>query len=291
MLFTFFVAWLIGISEHGHTDEQVPSARECLRPDPVDIPHLLRLLTPILKGSVCKRSSHVLQECMEALGGVGYLDNSENEAINIARLYRDCIVNSIWEGTTDVLATDTLRVLKGHSGGATLKALNRWIMKAVSNGQVVNTSIVYTKESLVRRWETLMGLIISLSSEELLHLARDLLFQISDVVMGVLLYVDVQTDESPASTQVLLRFLEEKGITQRESSVITTSPLKILELNREIVFGKSSVADIMKKNYISKIHDTSTKPFRQLRALHAIICATIPSLHSWYADGKESAKI
>ncbi|CZR58870.1 related to acyl-CoA dehydrogenase [Phialocephala subalpina] len=242
MLFTFFVAWLIGLSEHGHTAEQVPSARESLRPDAADIPHLLRLLTPILKGSVCKRSSHVLQECMEALGGVGYLDNAENEAINIARLYRDCVVNSIWEGTTDVLATDTLRVLKGRSGGAALKALNQWLMKATSSGKVGDLSVGHAKESLIQRWRTLIATITATSSEELLPSARDLLFQIADVIMGVLIFVDARSDSSPSSREVFLRFLEDKSIANKIASDVAISSQKNLELNQEIVFGGNPIS-------------------------------------------------
>jgi len=51
---------------------------------------------------------------MESLGGVGYLENEP--LFNVARLYRDCSVLSIWEGTTDVLAADIVRVLKPSRG-------------------------------------------------------------------------------------------------------------------------------------------------------------------------------
>ena len=137
MLFTFFGAWLLGISEQDPAPAPSNSAswKTRLRPDdPSDITLLLRILFPVLKASVCKRSIHALQECMEALGGVGYLDNTENESINIARLYRDCCVLSIWEGTTDVLASDTLRVLSGRMGNEVSTAMDRWISKTLGHG-------------------------------------------------------------------------------------------------------------------------------------------------------------
>jgi alkylation response protein AidB-like acyl-CoA dehydrogenase len=62
MLFTFFVAWLMGISEHtSRNPGEKYGARSQLRPEKEsDIPLLLRVLTPVLKASVCKRSIHAL---------------------------------------------------------------------------------------------------------------------------------------------------------------------------------------------------------------------------------------
>ena len=59
--------------------------------------HLLRLLTPALKGHCSKTAIAGLQECMECMGGVGYLENDDMQ-FNIARLYRDANVLPIWEG-------------------------------------------------------------------------------------------------------------------------------------------------------------------------------------------------
>jgi alkylation response protein AidB-like acyl-CoA dehydrogenase len=104
MLFVFLVAYLTGIEEHADALEVAETYQPRIRPKSLSHTQaLLRVMTSILKAVVCKKSIHGLQECMEALGGVGYLDNSENESINIARLYRDCCVLSIWEGTTDGL--------------------------------------------------------------------------------------------------------------------------------------------------------------------------------------------
>lgn len=116
-------------------------------------------------------------------------------------------MNSIWEGTTDVFATDALRALKGHSGGQALSALNRWILKAVSSAKIVDPPMEHAKGSLIQRWGTWMGSLSGMNSEELLPLARDMLFQISDVIISFLLFVNGQSESSPASTEVLFRFL------------------------------------------------------------------------------------
>ena len=86
---------------------------------------LARLLTPVAKSMCSKAAIAGLQECMESLGGVGYLED-EGE-LNIARLFRDVNVQSIWEGTADVMATDVVRVFKGRQGPAILADFEHWV--------------------------------------------------------------------------------------------------------------------------------------------------------------------
>jgi hypothetical protein len=68
---------------------------------------LLRLLTPIAKLYTAKQSIAVSSEVLECFGGAGYIEDT-----GLPRLLRDCQVLSIWEGTTNVLSLDVLRVLE-----------------------------------------------------------------------------------------------------------------------------------------------------------------------------------
>jgi alkylation response protein AidB-like acyl-CoA dehydrogenase len=68
---------------------------------------LLRLLTPIAKLYTAKQSIAVTSEVLECFGGAGYVEDT-----GLPRLLRDCQVLSIWEGTTNVLSLDVLRVLE-----------------------------------------------------------------------------------------------------------------------------------------------------------------------------------
>jgi alkylation response protein AidB-like acyl-CoA dehydrogenase len=239
MLFTYFIAWLMGITEHtSRTLGEGSGPRTPLRPDnPSDIPFLLRILTPVLKASVCKRSIHALQECMEALGGVGYLDNTENESINIARLYRDCCVLSIWEGTTDVLASDTLRVLKGRNGDEVIAALDRWISKGLNNARPGAPVRGTEKLNISHSWRVIRDKVRAHTAEEQIPFARHLLFEIADVVMGVLLIVDAESDMDVAATSVCTRFLSLKGITPQHAHIRDWPVRDGLELNQKIVYG------------------------------------------------------
>lgn len=65
-----------------------------------------RLMTPVTKYWVCKAAPPFIAEAMECLGGSGYVEEAP-----LARLYREVPVNSIWEGSGNVMALDVLRVL------------------------------------------------------------------------------------------------------------------------------------------------------------------------------------
>jgi putative acyl-CoA dehydrogenase len=66
-----------------------------------------RLLTPISKYWLCKRSPAVVGEALECHGGNGYVEESI-----MPRLYRDAPLNSIWEGSGNVQCLDVLRALR-----------------------------------------------------------------------------------------------------------------------------------------------------------------------------------
>ena len=71
-----------------------------------------RLLTPLAKFWICKRGSAFAQEAMECLGGNGYVE--EGGQGEMARIYREMPLNSIWEGAGNIMALDLLRALRGR---------------------------------------------------------------------------------------------------------------------------------------------------------------------------------
>lgn len=70
-----------------------------------------RLFTPAAKFVVCQSGIPFVAEAMEVLGGIGYCEESE-----LPRLYREMPVNSIWEGSGNVMCLDVLRVISKQSG-------------------------------------------------------------------------------------------------------------------------------------------------------------------------------
>ena len=65
-----------------------------------------RLAVAVGKFWVCKRTAPMVAEALECLGGNGLVEEN-----GLARLYREAPVNSIWEGSGNVVALDVLRAL------------------------------------------------------------------------------------------------------------------------------------------------------------------------------------
>ncbi len=93
----FSVAALIGQEEAG----ELQSGQK----------ELLRALIPIAKLTAARQSVAVLSEVVESFGGAGYVEDT-----GIPQLLRDAQVFPIWEGTTNVLALDTLHAIQAMDG-------------------------------------------------------------------------------------------------------------------------------------------------------------------------------
>jgi putative acyl-CoA dehydrogenase len=65
-----------------------------------------RIATAVLKYWICKRTAPHAAEAVEVLGGNGYVEES-----GLPRLYREAPLNSLWEGSGNVMCLDVLRAL------------------------------------------------------------------------------------------------------------------------------------------------------------------------------------
>jgi putative acyl-CoA dehydrogenase len=74
-----------------------------------------RVVTPAAKFWICKRAPSLAVEAMEVLGGNGYV-----EECVMPRIYRETPVNSIWEGSGNVMCLDVLRALGREKGAVEL---------------------------------------------------------------------------------------------------------------------------------------------------------------------------
>lgn len=66
-----------------------------------------RIATAVVKYWVCKRTPPHVYEALECHGGAGYVEESV-----MPRLYREAPLNSIWEGSGNVMCLDILRALQ-----------------------------------------------------------------------------------------------------------------------------------------------------------------------------------
>lgn len=71
----------------------------------------LRTITPTGKFWTCKNTPRLIGEAMECLGGAGYVED-----LDMPRLFREAPLNSIWEGSGNVMVLDLMRALNKEQG-------------------------------------------------------------------------------------------------------------------------------------------------------------------------------
>ncbi|MEO7070005.1 MAG: acyl-CoA dehydrogenase family protein [Nostocoides sp.] len=93
-----------------------------------------RLGVALGKFWVCKRTSPMVAEALECLGGNGYIEEN-----GLARLYREAPLNSIWEGSGNVNALDVLRAMTREP--ASVAALAKELSLARGSYAVLDAAI------------------------------------------------------------------------------------------------------------------------------------------------------
>ncbi|KAF9208041.1 hypothetical protein BGZ49_009993 [Haplosporangium sp. Z 27] len=184
--FTFFCIALLGRTETQARDLPEDKNRDAL---------LLRLLTPILKLWSAKNAFYFSQEAMECYGGQGYMEET-----GIGRAMRDVLVNTIWEGTSNVLSLDLLRVMTETKGEA-LQAYSdtiREIMAPLKNNPHWITSSKSLEECLVLIAIRFTSFATKEGRKTLEASARGLSMSIADVIAGALLCQHAAWSEAKA---------------------------------------------------------------------------------------------
>ncbi len=95
---------------------------------------LVRLGVALGKFWVCKRTSPMVAEALECLGGNGYVEEN-----GLARLYREAPLNSIWEGSGNVGALDVLRAIAREP--ASVAALDKELALARGHDRDLDAAI------------------------------------------------------------------------------------------------------------------------------------------------------
>jgi alkylation response protein AidB-like acyl-CoA dehydrogenase len=121
----FYLAELTGRSEVGEISD--------------DDAWLLRLLTPIMKLTTAKQAVAVASEVLESFGGAGYVEDT-----GLPVLLRDSQVLPIWEGTTNVLALDTLRAIGADESIAPLLSATTRLFESLHDPVLLDLSHVVT---------------------------------------------------------------------------------------------------------------------------------------------------
>jgi len=115
-----------------------------------------RLITPAAKYWICKRAEALTAEALEVFGGNGYIEDS-----HLVRLFREAPVNSIWEGSGNMMCLDVLRAFQKEPqlGEIIIDELRNFACEVAND------------HSLLSMWEELHEL-LQLQGEELERNAR-----------------------------------------------------------------------------------------------------------------------
>ncbi|KIX01268.1 uncharacterized protein Z518_08993 [Rhinocladiella mackenziei CBS 650.93] len=205
---TFLGVSLLGVSEQGwNAVGRGTRAARILPQDPAGVEGLLRVLTPVMKAKVSLRSVEGLRSCMESLGGVGYCENNEDGGIlNIAKIFRDAVVNTIWEGTVSVMAEDVVRALRDKQlgmGNVLDNVLVPWIQNVLS---ICAGRFPDECEAVKVRWHTFGDMARGLDASELHWRGREILDHLEATVCACLLMFDACSDGDEVAALIASRW-------------------------------------------------------------------------------------
>ena len=232
MHLTYFTVALLGTCENegSFSVSQSPyPASKLVTPE--SAPFLLRLMTPLAKMLTAKASIAGLAECMESLGGVGYLEN-DDVAMNVARLFRDANVLSIWEGTTNIMADDLIRVVKGSTGSAVVAELDK--MNTIVSKKWDGSNRHDWSRALAAAWTELRQAIGDKTREELSIGGRDFGKDLGWIICFILLGEDALSDGDDVANEICTRWMTQHAQNHDLSSRSWSEQAK---KDRSIVFG------------------------------------------------------
>ena len=216
--FSFFTVALYGALEQGwHAAVRGTAAEKLIPQNAKEIAVLLRLLSPVMKAQVSVASVHGLRQCMECLGGVGYCENNEDGGLmNIAKIYRDNLVNPIWEGTVNVMAEDVVRVLTDKrlaDGDVIGNVFAPWVHRVLGS---CPPSYHVEVEETQARLEVLRKSTAKVSKEDLLYHGRETLEHIEIIICSALLLYDSSISRDNIAEAIAFRYIQSKSVSGKQ---------------------------------------------------------------------------
>ncbi|KAI4610102.1 uncharacterized protein J4E87_010858 [Alternaria ethzedia] len=241
--FTYLGVALQGALEQDWDDMVANTKAAHLVPsDKATVSALLRLLLPAMKAQVSVASVDGLRQCMECLGGVGYCENNEDGGVmNVAKIYRDNLVNPIWEGTVSVMAEDVVRVLtdKRMGGGDVMKNIfTPWVRDVLDRC----ASIFQDQVSIVEeRLQALNDVVHNAQKEELLYRGREILQHLEIIASSVTLMYDAQANPDAVAQEITVRWIHLKALSP-QTHARSQNWKELSSMDKRIFLGTTEAA-------------------------------------------------
>lgn len=167
---------------------------------------LLRLLTPVAKLWTAKQCLAITSEAIESFGGAGYVEDTQ-----LPVLLRNAQVFPIWEGTTNVLSLDVLRVVQKEP-----EALQVYLKQITQLASELKSkqpeAAVWLERERDRLGEWLDGL-KSQSPQTWQFLARDLAYRLAELISTAWVCKTAVHEISPPAVKALAQELVHESLT------------------------------------------------------------------------------
>ena len=162
---------------------------------------LLRLITPIVKLHTGKICVPAISEGIECFGGQGYIEDT-----GIPGILRDTQVTAIWEGTTNVLSLDVLRVF-ATTNFAAYKAFVSRIQEVILKAKKGDEKLQAAGEALESALNQVNTILKTAQKETLQRGARDIAMSMGNIYCGALLTEFASdADATPNDKEVANRY-------------------------------------------------------------------------------------
>ncbi|OGO29651.1 MAG: acyl-CoA dehydrogenase [Chloroflexi bacterium RBG_16_54_18] len=136
--------------------------------------HYARFLSHLAKNRTAEHAAYATQLAMELFGGLGFMEDYA-----VARLHREALVTSIWEGSSNIQALDLLEAM--HKKGAHEPFLDEILpMLERANSPAARLASQALQESL--------RTMATLSNPQAQWVAKDMLRSLADAAQVALLY-------------------------------------------------------------------------------------------------------
>ncbi|KAJ5824692.1 hypothetical protein N7447_007032 [Penicillium robsamsonii] len=193
------LAWFT-VALFGIVEDQTPSSNKLAHlPKPgKEAAVVFRVLTATTKAVISKMTTAGIQECQESMGGVGYMDEADEPEFNISRIMRNNAVNSIWEGTTNVLASESVRFLIKKDN---LKLFGIWLDRTLTLIQSADL-----RNALTAAWLDLRARFTTQDPASTVADGRRFIFTLAWILSGALLALDAERDNDPVTTEIARRW-------------------------------------------------------------------------------------
>lgn len=178
--------------------------------------HLLRILTPILKLYTAKQAVSIASEGLESFGGQGYIEDT-----GLPVFLRDSQVLPIWEGTTNILSLDVLRVLQ-KTGAAALGSFTDSVKSRLSaTPQLERVGLASEAERLKHHLNSITAFAVRAAQEDtptLERAARDFAYSLAHIYTGALLIEHATVDNSMPNDRVTAQRWCSRPLPLREAA-------------------------------------------------------------------------